>query len=92
MSGDRSVAWGSAGWRFSGGFGGWDWLAFQLRDATGIDEVVPEKRPGTHASVMVRIDNAVGSQSTERLSLQWRPDGLVLGTYPAELMRQAEAI
>jgi len=92
MSGDRSEASGSAGRKFSGGFGGWDWLAFQLRDATGIDEVVPEKRPGTHASVMVRIDNAVGSQSTERLSLQWRPDGLVLGTHPAELMRQAEAI
>ncbi len=73
------------------GIGGWDWLACQLRDATGIDEVVPEKRPGIDASVMVRIDKAVGSQCTERLSLQWRPDGLVLGTHPAELKDQAEA-
>ena len=91
MSGEQSVARGSAGRSFSGGFGSRDWLAIQLRGVTGIDDVVPEKRPGTHASVMVRIDNAIGSQSTERLSLQWRPDGLVLGTSPAELMKQAEA-
>lgn len=91
MSGDQSVARGSADRSFSGGFGGRDWLAIQLRGVTGIDDVVPEKRPGTHASVMVRIDNAIGSQSTERLSLQWRPDGLVLGAHPAELMKQAEA-
>ena len=82
----------SAGRSFSGGLGGQDWLTIQLRGVTGIDEVVPENRPGTDASAMVRIDKAVGSQCTERLSLQWRPDGLVLGTYPAELMRQAEAI
>ena len=88
MSGDRIVARGSAGRSVSGGFGGRDWLAIQLRGVTGIDDVVPEKRPGTDASVMVRIDKA---QSTERLSLQWRPEGLVLGTWPAELMKQAEA-
>ena len=40
---------------------------------------------------MVRIDKAIGSQSTERLSLQWRPEGLALGTWPAELKKQAEA-
>jgi hypothetical protein len=40
---------------------------------------------------MVRIDKAIGSQSTERLSLQWRPEGLVLGTWSADLKKQAEA-
>jgi hypothetical protein len=40
---------------------------------------------------MVRIDKAVGSQSTERLSLRWRAEGLALGTWPAELKKQAEA-
>ena len=39
----------------------------------------------------MRIDEAIGSRSTERLSLQWRPEGLVLGTWPAELKKQAEA-
>lgn len=85
------MARGSAGRSFSGGFGGRDWLAIQLRGVTGIDDVVPEKRPGTDASVMVRIDKAIKSQSTQRLSLQWRPEGLVLVTWPAELMKQAEA-
>jgi hypothetical protein len=40
---------------------------------------------------MVRIDESIGSQSTERLSLRWRREGLVLGTWPAELKKQAEA-
>jgi hypothetical protein len=87
MSGDRSVARGSAARSFSGGFGGRDWLAIQLQDVTGIDDVVPEKRPDTDASVMVRIDK---SQSTERLSLRWQAEGLVLATWPAELMKQAK--
>jgi hypothetical protein len=34
---------------------------------------------------MVRIDKATGARSTERLSLRWRPGGLVLGTWPAGL-------
>jgi len=40
---------------------------------------------------MVRIDKATAARSTERLSLRWRPEGLVLGTWPAELKKQAEA-
>jgi hypothetical protein len=40
---------------------------------------------------MVGIDRVIGSQSTERLSLWWRTEGLALGTWPAELKKQAEA-
>ena len=40
---------------------------------------------------MVRIDRTIGSQSTERLSLWWRAESLALGTWPAELKKQAEA-
>jgi hypothetical protein len=61
MSEDRSMAPGSAGQHFSGGLGGQDWLAGLLRDVTGIADVVPEMRPDTDASVMVRIDEAIGS-------------------------------
>jgi hypothetical protein len=86
------VARGSAARSFSGGFGGQVWLETQLRDVTGIDDVVPEGRPDADASVMVRIDKAIRSQSTQRLSLQWRPDGrLVLAAWPAELVKQAKA-
>jgi hypothetical protein len=90
MSAGQKAAWGSAGHQFSGGFGGNDWLAGLLRDATGIDDVSSEDRPEADASVMVRIE-AIGSQSTERLSLWWRPGGLALGTWPAELKGQAKA-
>lgn len=91
MSENRSTAWEPASQHFSGGFGGQGWLAALLRDVTGIDDVVNERRPDTDASVMVRIDKATGARSTERLSLRWRPEGLVLGTWPAELKKQAEA-
>ena len=39
---------------------------FTVNDAntTGIDDVVHEKRPDADASVLVRIDEAIGSQST----------------------------
>lgn len=89
--GGRRVARGLAREHFSRELGGQGWLAARLRDVTGIDAVVPEKRPDTDASVMAQIDNAIGSQSTERLSLRWRPEGLVLETWPAELKKQAEA-
>lgn len=79
-----------AGQRFSAELGGQDWLAARLRDVTGIDAVVPERRPDTDASVKVLID-AIGAQSTERLSLRWLPEGLVLATWPAELKKQAKA-
>jgi hypothetical protein len=41
--------------------------------------VVPEKRPDTDASVLVQIDKAIGSQSTQRLSLQSHREGLASG-------------
>jgi len=85
------MAMGLAVEHFSGDLGGQDWLAARLRDATGIDTVVPEKRPDTDASVKILIDKEIGSQSTERLSLRWRPEGLVLATWPAELKSQAVA-
>lgn len=91
MNQEPKAARGSAGQRFSGVFGNQDWLAVLLRNATGVDDVAPEKRPDSDASVTVRIDKAIGSQSTERLSLCWRPEGLSLATWPAELKKQAEA-
>ena len=66
-------------------------LAALLRDVTGIDVVKPEDRPGISASVAVMVDKAIGTQSTERLSLQATPGGLALCTWPAELKKQAEA-
>jgi hypothetical protein len=80
MSEERNAVRGSAGQHLSGGFGEQGWLASLLRDATGVDDVVREMRPDADASVMVRIDRAIGSQSTERLSLWWRAEGLALGT------------
>jgi hypothetical protein len=91
MSGGQHTARGWAGQPFNGGLGSPDWLAATLRDVTGIDAVVPEMRPDTDAAVMVQIDKAIGSQSTQRLSLQWHPEGIVLATFPAELKKQAEA-
>jgi hypothetical protein len=91
MSDDRSTAPGWSGRGFSGDFSDPDWLAAKLREVTGIDAVVHEKRPDTDASVMVQIDKAIGSRSTQRLSLQWHREGLVLATFPAELKKQAEA-
>jgi len=88
MSEDRKAAQGSAGRHLSGGFGEQGWLASLLRDATGVDDVVPETRPDADAAVMIRIN---GSQSTERLSLWWQAGSLALGTWPAELKKQAEA-
>jgi hypothetical protein len=67
------------------------WLEALLRQATGINKIKVEDRPGTSSSVMVRLDQAIGSQSTERLSLHWRGDRLTLCTWPAELKGQARA-
>lgn len=50
------------------------------------------RAPDADASVMVRIDAAIGAQSTERLSLWSWAGGLALGTRPAELKKQSEAI
>lgn len=67
------------------------WLSDALRNTTGIDAVKSEDRPGISASVAVMINKAIGSESTERLSLHAQDAGLALCTWPAELKRQAEA-
>ena len=59
MSEDRKAARGPAGWYFSAGLGCQDWLAALLRDVTGIDDVVTEKRPDADAWVMVRTGKAL---------------------------------
>jgi hypothetical protein len=61
-----------------------------LRQATGLDDVEGERRPWSGAAVMV--DAAMGTKSTQRISLQRRVQSLVLGTWPAELKPQAEAL
>jgi hypothetical protein len=61
-----------------------------LREAAGIDRVRPEPRPAIGAAVM--LDAAIGTRSTQRISLQQQGDKLVLGTWPAELKPQAEAL
>ena len=82
MSEDRSQ-------HFSGGFASQAWLTARLAEVTGLDALKREERPGTSASVMVRVDKAIGAQSTERLSLSAEPGGLALCTWPAELKDQA---
>jgi hypothetical protein len=75
----------------SGGFRSQAWLTALLREVTGIESVKPEDRPEIFASVAVMVDKAIGTVSTERLSLQSQRGGLALCTWPAELKRQAEA-
>ena len=61
-----------------------------LREATGLDDVEPDRRPWTGATVV--LDAAIGTKSTQRISLQHQAEGLALCTYPAELKPQAEAL
>lgn len=61
-----------------------------LRQATGLDDVEAERRPWSGAAVM--LDAAIGTKSTQRISLQQQAQSLVLGTFPAELKPQAEAL
>ena len=75
----------------SEGFRSQAWLTALLREVTGIDVVKPEDRPGISSSVAVMVDKAIGTESTERLSLQAQPEGLALCTWPAELKKQAWA-
>jgi hypothetical protein len=65
-------------------------LVALLREATGIDEVEPDRRPWTGATV--RLDTAIRTKSTQRISLQQQDDSLALSTFPAELKPQAEAL
>lgn len=67
-------------------------LASLLREATGLDNVDPEKqRPRMGASVAVMVDEEIKTRCTQRLSLQSRDQGLALCTWPAELVEQANA-
>ena len=61
-----------------------------LREATGLDDVEAERRPWSGAAVM--LDAAIRTKSTQRISLQQQAESLVLGTWPAELKPQAEAL
>src|SRR5215471_1472825 len=60
-----------------------------LREATGIADVKPERRPWI-ATVM--LDEAIRTKSTQRISLRHQAGGLALYTFPAELKPQAEAL
>jgi hypothetical protein len=60
-----------------------------LEMSTGI-EAAAEDRPEVRASAAVMIDKAIGTKTTQRLSLQARGDGLALCTWPAELKPQAQ--
>jgi len=67
-------------------------LAALLRQATGLDNVNPEKqRPRMGASVAVMVDKEIRTRCTQRLSLQSREEGLALCTWPAERVSQARA-
>jgi hypothetical protein len=66
-------------------------LSALLSEVTGIGAVRPEERPNITAAVTVMVDKAIGTVSTERLSLQAQGGGLALCTWPAELKKQAEA-
>jgi hypothetical protein len=61
-----------------------------LREATGIDDVKPERLPQVGAVVM--LDAAIRTKSTQRISLQQHAESLALYTWPAELKLQAEAL
>jgi hypothetical protein len=60
-----------------------------LREATGIADVKPDRRPWI-ATVM--LDEAIRTKSTQRISLRHQAEGLGLVTFPAELKPQAEAL
>jgi hypothetical protein len=68
-----------------------DQLMALLRQATGLNEVVPERPPVIGARV-VMLDALIGTKSTQRISLQQRDEGLALSTKPAELKPQAKAL
>jgi hypothetical protein len=65
-------------------------LVALLREATGINEVEPDRRPWIGAVLM--LDAAIGTKSTQRICLQQHAEGLALCTWPAELKPQAEAL
>jgi hypothetical protein len=60
-----------------------------LRAATGFDDVTGEMHPWAAATLM--LDRALGTTSTQRITLRYEPRHLLLQSYPAELKPQAEA-
>jgi hypothetical protein len=66
-------------------------LTALLREATGIDDVIPVQPPHRQASaaVAVILNNA---KSTQRISLEALAGNLELYTWPAELKTQAKAL
>jgi hypothetical protein len=64
-----------------------------LREATGIDDVEPERplRIGAAAANMM-LAAAIRTKSTQRISLRQQAETLALCTWPAELKPQAEAL
>src|SRR5260370_859618 len=68
-------------------------LVALLREATGIDEVEPDRLPWRGwTGATVRLDTAIRTASTQRISLQQKGDSLALSTSPAELKPQAKAL
>jgi hypothetical protein len=65
-------------------------LVALLREATGIGEVEPDRLPWTGATV--RLDTAIRTKSTQRISLEQQDDSLELRTSPAELKPQSKAL
>jgi hypothetical protein len=63
-----------------------------LGDAVGTRVMVTETGPMMQASAAVMVDKAIGTVTTQRLSLRAQTQGLALCTWPAELKRQAEAM
>jgi hypothetical protein len=61
-----------------------------LREATGIDNVETYRRPWTGATT--NLAAAIGTKSTQRVFLEQQAESLTLGTWPAELKPQAEAL
>jgi hypothetical protein len=63
-----------------------------LGDAVGSTAVVTRAGSKSRASAAVMVDEAIGTVTTQRISLQAQSDGLALCTWPAELKPQAEAM
>jgi hypothetical protein len=63
-----------------------------LGDAVGTGVVVTETGSKMPASAAVMVDEAIGTMTTQRLSLRAEIEGLVLRTWPAELKPQAKAM
>lgn len=74
-----------------------------LRQATGIDDVKPGRRPPISATIM--LDTAIGTKSTQRICLRtlagrrkWRLTGgiallrLVAGAQPVPIPRQPRSL